>query len=293
MKTGGQNEFGSIQKILIKRPLQAMVSQPLIDNQWKSLNYSSVPRFDLACEEYERFFEILDTVVPDILFLPENDATGIDSIYARDALLCTDGGMILCNMGKPARQGEPKASSEFLRSQDIPILGEISGDGRLEGGDVIFLDTHTLVVGRGYRTNQAGINQLRNLVSEYVDEVIEVPLPHWEGDLDVFHLMSFISPLDKDLVAVYSRLLPVPFRELLIDRGFSLVEVPDDEFPSMGCNILTLAPRKVLMLDKNDQTRKNLEAQGVEVLTYKGDEISRKGEGGPTCLTRPLVRLED
>jgi N-dimethylarginine dimethylaminohydrolase len=159
----------------------------------------------------------------------------------------------------------------------------------LEGGDLIWLDERTLAVGRGYRTNAEGVRQLRTLVGQSVS-VIEVPLPHWHGQSDVMHLMSLISPIDRDLAVVYSRLLPVPFREWLLERGIHLVEVPDQEFETMGTNVLALAPRRCLMLAGSPLTRKALEQSGCEILEYEGSEISVKGAGGPTCLTRPLVR---
>src|SRR5207245_987517 len=139
------------------------------------------------------------------------------------------------------------------------------------------------------RTNAAGIGQLRELLGRTV-EVVAVPLPHWNGPADVLHLMSLVSPIDRDLVLVHSRLLPVPFRDLLIGRGITLLEVPEGEFDSMGCNVLALSPRRCLMLEGNPQTRRLLESSGAEVWTYEGREISLKGAGGPTCLTRPLLR---
>jgi N-dimethylarginine dimethylaminohydrolase len=193
-------------------------------------------------------------------------------------------------MGKPQREGEPAAQEETLRGAGVPVLGRIEAPGRLEGGDVLWLDRRTLVVGQGYRTNAAGIRQLQALLGDAVTELIVVPLPHWRGPTDVMHLMSLISPVDEDLAVVYSPLLPVPFREWLVARGTELVEVPDEEFDSMGTNVLALAPRKCLMLLGNPRTRAALERAGADVLEYDGQEISVKGAGGPTCLTRPLRR---
>jgi N-dimethylarginine dimethylaminohydrolase len=154
---------------------------------------------------------------------------------------------------------------------------------------VVWIDEKTMIVGRGYRTNAEGIRQVRALLGADI-EVVDVPLPHWRGPGDVMHLMSLLSPVDHDLAVVYSRLLPVPFREWLLARGFSLVEVPDEEFDTMGTNVLALSPRQCVMLAGNPRTRAALERAGCEVLEYRGDEISLKGAGGPTCLTRPLAR---
>ncbi|MEO5717820.1 MAG: arginine deiminase family protein, partial [Chthoniobacterales bacterium] len=153
-------------------------------------------------------------------------------------------------------------------------------------------DQRTLAVGRGYRTNDSGIAQLRDLLGDTIDELIIVALPHWRGVSDVFHLMSILSPVDRDLAVVYSPLMPVPFREQLLERGMSLVEVPDEEFESMGANVLALGQRQCLMVAGNPVTRARLEAAGAAVLEYEGSEVSRKGGGGPTCLTRPLARRE-
>jgi len=154
----------------------------------------------------------------------------------------------------------------------------------------VWLDDGTLVVGHGYRTNAEGIRQLAKLTHGFVPELIVVPLPHWEGPGDVMHLMSLVSPVDLDLAVVYSRLLPVPFRQRLQAGGYDFVEVPDTEFESMGANVLATGPRRCLMLSGNPETRRRLEAAGAEVRVYEGVEISRKGAGGPTCLTRPLWR---
>jgi len=290
MEIGGQSEFGAIRRILIKHPKDAFIDQAGIDRQYQQLNYLYPPDYKKALAEYEKFVELLKSEVTEIEYLPQNDAVGLDSIYARDSSLVTRKGVILCNMGKAERQGEPSAVGAYLNSRDIPILGTIEGEATVEGGDIVWLDEKTLVVGQGYRTNAAGIRRLRELTAGLADDVIVVGLPHWAGPGDVFHLMSIISPIDSDLAAVYSRLMPVPFREYLLGRGMTLVEVPDDEFASMGCNILAIAPRRCIMLDGNPVTRRALEDAGVEVFTYVGDEISRKGAGGPTCLTRPLLR---
>jgi N-dimethylarginine dimethylaminohydrolase len=191
-------------------------------------------------------------------------------------------------MGKAPRQGEPRAVGEACVKAGRTVLGEIREPGTLEGGDVAWLDSKTVAVGHGYRTNAEGIRQFREIVADDDCEVIEVPLPHWDGPGDVFHLMSVLSPVDEAKLFVYSRLLPVPFRRILLERGFTLLEVPDAEFPTMGGNVLALAPGKCLALEGNPRTAEVLDKAGLEVLTYAGREISWKGAGGPTCLTRPF-----
>jgi len=291
MRYGSQSEVGRIEKVLIKHPRDAFIDQAHVNAQWKQLNYYERPNFQRALEEFNFFEDLLKRKIPDIYYLPRNDHTGLDSIYTHDPVVMTNMGVILCEMGKADRQGEPSAAGDYLSDLGVPILGAIEGEGRLEGGDTIWLDERTLVVGQGYRTNLEGIHQLRELIKPMIDELIVVPLPHWQGPEDVLHLMSIISPVDENLAVVYSKLMPVPFREVLLNRDMRLVEVPDDEYETMGCNVLTVSPGKCIMIAGNLRTKQALEAEGVEVWEYAGEEISRKGAGGPTCLTRPLLRI--
>lgn len=284
-----QSEVGRLRRVLLKTPSAAFLGDAEIGTQWRGLNFLSPPDFKAAVAEYETLLGVLEAHGVEPYFLPAHPDTGLDSIYVRDAAILTDAGSILCRMGKPARRGEPQASALGLADAQVQIRGAITAPGTIEGGDVVWLDPRTLAVGRGYRTSAEGIRQLRSLLPDGV-EVVEVPLPHWRGPEDVFHLMSMLSPVDRDLMLVYSPLLPVPFRELLLERGCSLVEVPPEEFDSMGCNVLALGPGVCLMLEGNPITRRRLEAAGAEVICYRGDEISNKGCGGPTCLTRPLLR---
>jgi len=221
--------------------------------------------------------------------LPPGDGVGIDSIYVRDASVESPRGVVLASMAKPGRRGEPAAQRATFEAWGIPVAGEIREPGHLEGGDVVWFDAETVAVGRGYRTDDEGIRQFRGIVGAAV-EVVVVPLAHWHGPGDVFHLMSIVSPLDRDLALVYAPLLPVPFREWLLARGIELVEVPAEEFDSMGANVLATAPRRAIALAGNPETRRRLERAGVEVRELVGAEISLKGGGGPTCLTRPLDR---
>jgi N-dimethylarginine dimethylaminohydrolase len=292
MEYGYPSEFGNIKRLLLKRPNDAFISDENIDSQWEDLNYLGSPDYGRSVSEFEGFVELLELHVPEIHYLPPHDHTGLDSLYVHDPVVMTSAGAVLCNMGKEQRRGEPAALGEFIQGLDIPILGSISGEGRLEGGDVVHFDKNTLAVAEGYRTNQEGIQQFQNLTKGIISDLQIVPLPHWQGPGDVLHLMSIISPVDHDLAVVYSRLMPVPFREWLIHKGIKLVEVPDAEFETMGCNVLSVSPRKCIMLKGNPRTRQLLENEGVEVWEYEGKEISQKGAGGPTCLTRPLLRSE-
>jgi N-dimethylarginine dimethylaminohydrolase len=285
-----QSDVGHLVLVAMKHPRDAFISQASIDAQWTRLNFLAPPDFLRACREFDALVRLLEDNGTRVELLPADPRTGLDSIYVRDASLATDAGVLFCRMGKPLRSGEPDAQRDAFAALGVTALGAIAPPGTLEGGDVTWLDRRTLVTGHGYRTNAEGISQLRSLIGAGVDDVLVVPLPHWRGTQDVMHAMSLISPVDADLAVVYSPLLPVPFRTALLDRGFAFVEVPDEEFESMGANVLTIAPRTVVMRTGNRGTRAGLEAAGVTVFEYDGEEISAKGAGGPTCLTRPLLR---
>ena len=212
-----------------------------------------------------------------------------DAIYAYDPVLLTDAGAILLRPGKEGRRAEPDVVATDLTAVGIALAGRMEAPATAEGGDLFWLDRSTLVAGRGYRTNDEGIAQLRRLLGGAVD-VVAFDLPHFRGPEECLHLMSFISPLDVDLVLAYLPMIPVRLLEILRERDIGVVEVPDGEFASMGPNVLALGPRVALALAGSPETRRRMEAAGVDVRTYEGNEISIKGEGGPTCLTRPLER---
>lgn len=289
-KRTAHSEYGNLESVFIKKAVDAFIDDDHLTNTWRELNYLGKPDLKIANQEYELFEDVLKKSGANISCLPQNSSVNMDSIYCRDASIATDFGMIICNMGKAGRRNEPIAEQLAFDKEGIAVLGEIKSPGTIEGGDVAWLDTKTIAVGLTYRTNRAGIDQLKNLLEPKGIKVIEVPLPHYKGPSDVFHLMSILSPVDKDLALVYSPLMPISFRNELLNRGFKLVEVPDNEFDSMGCNVLALAPRVCLMVKGNPKTKSRLEAQGCKVLEYEGQEISVKGGGGPTCLTRPIWR---
>jgi N-dimethylarginine dimethylaminohydrolase len=284
------SEYDRLSAVLVNHPREAFVSDAAIAAQWKRLNFSAPPDFSRALAEYDRFLEIISDAGADVVTLPRAEGLTLDSIYTRDAAVVSAGGVILASMGKALRSSEPAAQEQALRSRMWAIAGAIAAPGHLEGGDLIWLDQHTLAVGLGARTNAEGIRQLKRLLDDSI-ELIVVPLPHYPGQHDVLHLMSLISPVDRDMAVVYSRLLPSGFRHTLLDRGYQFVEVPDEEFDTMGANVLAVAPRVCVMLNGNPRTRAALEHAGAVVRVYDGDEISLKGGGGPTCLTRPLARI--
>ncbi|MDW7739184.1 MAG: arginine deiminase family protein [Bacillota bacterium] len=290
-KFNGQSETGKIDSILMKKPETAWKSQENIKKQWQKLHYPAEPNYEKVLNEYSQFTAIIEKYVPEVHYLPENDHTSLDSIYTHDPVIITKGGAILCNMGKYERKPEAEAAGKYLEKIGIPIIGKIEAPGKIEGGDIVWFDDDTVAVGLGYRTNSAGVSQLRDLTKDMVKEVIEVPLPHGNGPAECLHLMSMISPVDRDLAVIYSPLMVVPFRDLLIEKGFRFVEVPDSEYDTFGCNVLALAPRICVMIAGNPKTKAGLEREGVTVFEYPGEDVSIKGGGGPTCLTRPLFRL--
>ena len=280
-----------IKKILLKHPKSAFINQKTVNEQYLKLNYFEAPNFNKAILDYENFVSLLKSFDIELHYLPEDKSTSLDSIYTHDPCVISNNGVIICNMGKKSRLPESNNIEKFFNSIQIPILGKIKTPGILEGGDVVWIDNKTIAVGEGYRTNREGIEQLKHLLSDQVQDVISVPIPHWNGPQDCLHLMSNLSPIDHNLYLVYSRLLPVSFRKYLLDQNIELIDVPDEEYESMGCNVLAVAPRKVIMISGNLKTKQLLEKNNVEVYTYDGTEISIKGAGGPTCLTRPFLRL--
>ena len=286
---GSFNNWGKLKRVAIRDIDAGFVSDPKIDAEWRDLNYHSRPDLSLARKQYEAFERAIRAAGADVIRLPADPALTLDSIYTHDALVVTPKGLVMPRMGKMQRRKEAEVNGSALAKLGFTIAGLIGGEGKLEGGDLVWLDEHTLMAGVGYRTNQEGLRQLSNLMGKSV-EILSFDMPHYKGKSDVFHLMSCLSPLDKDLAVVYSPLMAARLVECLESRGIKFVEVPQNEFDSMGCNVLALGPRHALMVDGNPETKRRMEAAGVKVEIYDGSEISRKGEGGPTCLTRPLVR---
>ncbi len=283
--------YKPLQRVIVKHPNEAFRNQNYLAEHWETYNYLEEPNFEEAVREFADFIAILEQHVPQIDYLPVSDVAGMDSLYAHDPVKFTPAGAIILKSGKKLRQAEAAVYREFFKKKEIPIIGELTGDAVADGGDIVWLDDKTLAVGRGYRTNDEAIRQLKELTASYVDEFIVVQLPHDQGEAECLHLMSFISMVDHDLAVVHSRLMPVFFRQLLIERGIQLIEVPEDEYHKLGCNVLALAPRVCVIAIGNASTKQQLLDAGATVYEYKGEEISVKGTGGPTCLTSPVVRI--
>ena len=270
---------GDLERVFVRRPGAV--------ERWREYGWRAAPDPVRIVEEHEAFVAALASAGVEVVVGEPLDSA-LDAIYVHDPAAVTTAGAVLLQPGKELRRAEVDAIERDLRAAGVDVLARLRDDEHAEGGDMLWLDDRTLVVGRGYRTNDAGIAALCRALPDA--DVVSVDLPHYHGREEVMHLLSLISPLAPDLAIVYLPLMPVRLVELLEEHGIGFVEVPDDEFESMACNVLALGPRRALALDGNPETRRRLEAAGVEVLVYAGDELSRKGDGGPTCLTRPLSR---
>jgi N-dimethylarginine dimethylaminohydrolase len=279
---GSASMTGTLKRVLVRPPLPEDVAR------WREYGWRAAPDHPAAAAEHEALRGLLEEAGAEVV-VSRHDPGNPDAIYVYDPVLVGADGAVLLRPGKEGRRGEPAAMVATLEAAGVPVVGELQAPSNAEGGDTVWLDEQTLLVGIGYRTNEAAVPALADAFPGV--DVLSFDLPHWNGTAEVMHLMSFISPLDRDLALVYPRIAPVRLLRLLADRNVAVVEVPDEEFESQGSNVLALGPRRALALDGNPETRRRMEQAGVEVTVYRGDEISKKGDGGPTCLTRPLLRV--
>jgi dimethylargininase len=273
---GGQTMVEPLRRVLVRRP-------PADTSDWERFGWRSQPDAARLADEHERFCLLLEEAGAEVVVA---EPTTLDAIYTYDPAIVSDAGAVLLRPGKAERVDEVAAMEEDLERAGVPVAARLEEPALAEGGDTAWLDEQTLLAGRGYRTNSDGIWALERLLGV---ETLLFDLPHFHGEAACMHLLSLFSPLDRDLVVAYPPLIPVRLVQLFAERGIRIVEVPDEEFDSMGPNVLALGPRRALMLEHNRETRRRLEAAGVDVVSYAGGELS-KGDGGPTCLTRPLLR---
>ena len=290
IKYGLNSNVSTLKTVLLKNPQAAFKSQKTIDLQWQDLNFIDKPDFKKSVMQYENFIDILNDNNVEILYIPEDEITSLDSIYTHDPIFMTPNGAVIGNMGKTQRKPETIMMKNYLNEIGVPILGEIINDATLEGGDVIWIDEKTVTAGLTYRTNNKGIDQLRKILSTISIEVISVDLPHWNGPVDVLHLMSLISPLNENLFLIYKKLLPIGLLKLLKKLDIKTISIADEDYDSLGCNVLPLSTTKCLITSGNNKTCKIIEENGIEVIEFQASEICYKGSGGPTCLTRPIYR---
>jgi dimethylargininase len=278
-----QDQTAPLRRVYVRPPVTSDL------DEWRSFGWHAAPDPARAADEHAAFRAELEGAGAEVVTGAAPVAGDPDAIYAYDPTLLTDAGAILLRSGKPVRRAEAEAVGVDLAAHGVPTVGRLEAPATADGGDLFWLDPSTLAAGVGYRTNESGVAQLRELLGPTAD-VIAFDLPHFRGPDECLHLMSFVSPLAPDLAVGFLPMMPVRLLERMRERAIQIVDVPEDEFATMGPNVLALAPRVALALEGNDETRSRMEAAGVEVRTYAGDEISRKGDGGPTCLTRPLVR---
>jgi len=285
---GSQSMIAPLRKVLVKRPGEAFAGAD--PAQW---HYTARPDLVAARQEHDAFVERLRQAGVEVFFHDEPQPGRADALYVYDPAIVTDHGAIILKLGKALRQGEEAPMARRLEALGVPVYYALHGEARAEGGDLLWLDHGTLAAGLGFRTNAEGLRQLQEAMAGLGVRVLPVELPYHTGPRACLHLLSLISLVDEGLAVVYPPLLSVPFWQELQARGFRTVEVPPEEFETMGTNVLALAPGHCLMLEGNPVTQARLEAAGCQVWTYRGDEISHKAEGGPTCLTRPILRGDD
>jgi N-dimethylarginine dimethylaminohydrolase len=282
---GGHSMVAPLRRVLVYPPVP-----PDESVDWETFGYLRPVNHEQAREEHEALRQLLANEGVEVVSGEIDSGALQDAIFPFDPVIMTDAGAILTRMGKPLREREVDLAAQTMADLGIPIAGRIVEPGLLEGGDCLWIDDRTLAVGRGYRTNGEGIRQLAELLAPMDVQVHAFDLPHWNGPGECLHLLSLISMLDERLAVVHKPLMAVALVELLAERGVELVEIPEEEFVSQGCNVLAVAPRRCVMLRENVTTAERLRAAGCEVTLYTGDEISHNRTGGPTCLTRPILR---
>jgi N-dimethylarginine dimethylaminohydrolase len=282
---GSQSMIAPLRRVLVHMPAEEYAV-----DRWREFGFEGEPDLAMALVQQQRFVEILAEQGADIEYLEEHSSIQTTSTY--DPALITGEGAVMMKSGRPERHAEVMPMARKLLELDIPIIGWIRGEGRMDGGDTLWLDGTTLLCGRGYRSNDEGYRQLRSALDGIVTEFHHFELPHWRGPYWVLHLMSVVNLCSHDVALVYPRAMPVRLYKLLQERGYRFVETPDEEFDTQGCNALALAPGHVIMCAGNPVTVARLRDAGIDVIEYDGSEISIPRVSGPTCNTRPLLRAE-
>lgn len=285
LEYGAQSMVAPLKKVLVRSPDESFVVENLA--KW---HYTGKPILSIAKQEHQQIVGILEAEGVEVYYHQQKLPHLADSVYVHDPVIITEKGAIILRMGKTLRKGEEEAIEQSLNELGIPTLYSLHGEATAEGGDLLWLDEQTLAVGQGFRTNLQGLLQLCEALEPLGVDVIPVELPYWEGEHSCLHLQSMISLVDEKTALVNLHYLSVPFVKKLKEKGFELIEVPDEEFMSMGPNVLCIRPGVCLAIQGNPITKQRMEDAGIKVYTYKGDEISLKAEGGATCLTRPLLR---
>jgi N-dimethylarginine dimethylaminohydrolase len=289
-KYNGHSMTGELLRVLVCPPCHAGWDRPV--GSWKDLGFLHPPKFEEAQTQHDVLCRLLKEAGAEVVCLPQGDSLSLDAVYTHDPSLATDHGLILMNPGKKNRVAEARAHGNFCTQIGIPIAGAINSPGSAEAGDMVWLDSRTLLIGHGYRTNAAGIGQMRSLLGPKGIEVLSAPLPYGPGPSACLHLMSLMSVLDEQTILVDLPWLAVETVELLKGRGFRLIEIDYSERDSLACNVLSLGGKRLIALEENLRTNQQMREAGFDVRTFAGSELCINGSGGPTCLTRPLLRKE-
>jgi N-dimethylarginine dimethylaminohydrolase len=286
----GHSMVGLLERVMVCPPRNAGWNEPKKARHWQELGFLHVPEFPAAQAQHDAMCRELESAGADVVHLRPSAKLSLDAVYAHDTSLPTDFGLILMRPGKPNRVAEVCEHREFCQGTGIPILGQIEAPGTGEAGDMVWLDSETLLIGHGFRTNAAGIRQMRDLMKPHRVEVIPAPLPYGSGSSACLHLMALISLLDEETALVDLACLAVETVELLRARGYKFVEIEPSERRTLACNVLSLGRRRLLALQENERTNDRLRHAGFDVRTFPGSELCINGSGGPTCLTRALLR---
>jgi len=281
---------GSLQGVLVCSPRAAGWDHAAQSDRWRELGFLHVPDFTSEQSQHEELCRQLESAGAEVFHLPPASDLTLDAVYTHDPSLATDRGLIGLNPGKSNRIPEAPRHVEFCGSLGIPLAGLVRPPGKAEAGDMVWLDPTMLLIGQGYRTNAEGIAQMRDLLQPHGVQVVAAPLPHGSGPSACLHLMSLMSLLDEHTALVDLPWLAVETVELLKSRGYTLIEIDYSERETLACNVLSLGNKRLLALDENKNTNQKLRQSGFDVRTFRGSELCINGGGGPTCLTRPLLR---
>jgi N-dimethylarginine dimethylaminohydrolase len=290
----GHSMTGELRRVMVCPPGNAGWGVAGKAAAWRELGFQHAPDFAAAQSQHEILCALLSESGAAVVCLPPAESLTLDAVYAHDASLATDQGLVLMNPGKKNRVAEAQAHARFCGQLGIPVFGEIGPPGTSESGDIVWLDSRTLLIGDGYRTNKAGIEQMRVLLCSKDPqknvEVLSAPLPYGPGPSACLHLMSLMSMLDEQTILVDLPWLAVETVELLKGRGFRLIEIEYSERETLACNVLSLGQKRLIAIEENAKTNQRMRDARFNVLTFPGSEICINGSGGPTCLTRPLLR---
>jgi len=281
---------GTLQCVLVCSPRAAGWDVSAVAGRWRELGFSRPPDFSAAQAQHDQLCRQLESAGAEVIHLPASFDLSLDAVYTHDPSLSTEHGLVGLNPGKANRVPEAQHHVEFCRRLGIPSAGQVHAPGKTEAGDMVWLDSTTLLIGQGYRTNAAGIAQMRALLQPYDVEVIAAPLPYGLGPSACLHLMSLMSLLDEHTALVDLPWLAVETVELLKSCGYRLIEIDYSERETLACNVLSLGNKRLLALEENQRTNQKLHQAGCDVRTFSGSELCVNGGGGPTCLTRPLLR---